>query len=151
MDAYGDDASQTVTLEKGVVNVSRLNNTGKPIDSAMLLPNQQVLISQTTNLLSVTNVDIDRYISWKEGKLIFKNDPMGVVINTINRFYNVDIQIKDPVVKGYMYRATFDNEPLNDILTLIKMTSPVVITEAKRVKNSDGTFPKRKIVITSKK
>ncbi len=151
VDAYGDDASQTVTLEKGVVNVSRLNNTGKPIDSAMLLPNQQVLISQTTNLLSVTNVDIDRYISWKEGKLIFKNDPMGVVINTINRFYNVDIQIKDPVVKGYMYRATFDNEPLNDILTLIKMTSPVVITEAKRVKNSDGTFPKRKIVITSKK
>lgn len=151
VDAYGDEASQAVTLEKGVVDVSRINNVGKPIDSARLSPNQQALIAHESNSISVRDVDLDRYISWKEGKLIFKNDPMGVVINTINRFYNVDIQIKDPVVKGYMYRATFDNEPLNDILNLIKMTSPVVITESKRVKNPDGTFSKRKIVITSKK
>lgn len=151
VEAYRDDVSQTVTLEKGVVDVSRLNNTGKPIDSARLLPNQQALVFQKSNSISVKDVDIDRYISWKEGRLIFKNESMGVVINTINRYYNVDIQIKDPVVKGYMYRATFDNEPLNDILNLIKMTSPVVITEAKRIKNSDGTFSKRKIEITSKK
>ncbi|NWJ52089.1 MAG: FecR domain-containing protein [Bacteroidetes bacterium] len=149
--AFKNDASQAVTLEDGVVDVNRLNSTGKAIASARLLPNQQALISQETKSLSVTDVDIDRYISWKEGKLIFKNDQMAVVINTINRFYNVDIQIKDPVVRGYMYRATFDNESLNDILNLIKMTSPVVITESKRVKNPDGTFSKRQIVITSKK
>jgi len=149
--AFGKDASQAVTLEEGVVDINRLNNTGKSIASARLLPNQQALIYKEANSLTITDVDIDRYISWKEGRLIFKNDPMEVVINTINRYYNVDIQIKDPIVKGYMYRATFDNEPLNDILNLIKMTSPVVITESRRVKNPDGTFSKRKITITSKK
>jgi hypothetical protein len=62
----------------------------------------------------------------------------------------VDIEIKGNEIKKYRYRATFENEPLSELLRLLKISSPIDYTEVKPKALPDGTFSKRKIIIFSK-
>ncbi len=97
------------------------------------------------------DTDPYRYISWKDGKLIFRNDRMIDVVQKISQYYNVELELRDEELTSYRYRATFDNESLDEILTMLKLSSPIDYYEEERSLKADGTFTKRKIVIFSKK
>ncbi len=77
---------------------------------------------------NVLTEDTYRFIAWKDGKLIFRNEPLEDVIKRIGYFYNVDIELKDEKLKEYRYRATFEDESLDEILHLLKISSPVELS-----------------------
>jgi len=60
------------------------------------------------------------------------------------------VVLDDEELKTYRYRATFDNESLDEILTMLKLSSPIDFFEEDRSIQPDGTFAKRKIVIFTK-
>ena len=86
----------------------------------------------------------DRYFSWKDGKLVFKKEPMGEVVKKLSRWFNVDIQIKDPELLELTYTATFVHETLPQVMELLTLVSPVSYSISNRKEISDGTIYKKK-------
>ncbi|HPG34622.1 MAG TPA: DUF4974 domain-containing protein, partial [Lentimicrobium sp.] len=63
--------------------------------------------------------------------------------------YNVDIEIKGNEIRQYRYRATFENEPLDELLRLLKLSSPIDYAEIQPKLLPDGSFSRRKVIIYS--
>ena len=76
---------------------------------------------------------------------------MGEVVKKLSRWFNVDIQIKDPELLDLTYTATFVHETLPQVMELMALVSPVSYSISDREEISDGTFARRKIVLTYRK
>ncbi|MGE5406466.1 MAG: FecR family protein [Methanosarcina sp.] len=136
-----------VTLVSGKVAVSGIDDTGKDTLISDLFPDQHLVINKCSGDVSMNTEDTYKYISWKDGKLIFRNEPLSVVTKKLSQVYNVDIEIQGEALRDYTYRATFEDETLADILKLLQITSPIGYMELKRAPLPDGTFPRKKVII----
>jgi transmembrane sensor len=144
---YLSDLNSEVTLVTGKVFVNEYteNDIIKPVSE--LFPNQHLDLNKQTGTISVQNEDINEYISWKDGKLIFRNKPLSYVVKKISQVFNVDIELQGNVPKDYSYHATFEDESLTEILKLLKISSPIDYVEVKRHQQQDGLFTRKKVII----
>lgn len=141
------ERTSQITLVEGKVLVSKNVAGGKTIEILKMVPSQHLVFDTLSASYEVLTEDPYRYIAWKDGKLIFRNQPLEEVIKKIGYFYNVDIELNDEKLKEYRYRATFEEESLDEILHLLEISSPVNYREIKRKPLPDGSFPRKKIII----
>ena len=142
----GEDNIETTLIEGRVV--LEQNRDGikiKTIGGAME-PGLHVNYNSKTEKVSYTRGSVEKYIAWKDGKLVFKNESLVEVTDRLSRMFNVEFDIADNV-KDYSYTVTFVDEPLFQILNLITLATPVSYKVLPRKKLADGTFSKQKIVI----
>ncbi len=150
--SYANDDVVNVTLESGKVLVNRVKNRRIELLAA-LEPGDQVSILKTGYKLQkeIQEVETINYTSWKQGKLIIRNDNMGEVVRKLERWYNVKIEIKDREIEDYVYRATFNDEMIDEILNFFKLTSPIDYRIKKREILGDGTVKQKEIELFLKK
>jgi len=144
---YDSNPETEVTLVSGKVFV---NESGYKKNSQLiseLNPDQHLVYNRKTKVKYINNEDANRFIAWKDGKLIFRNEPLDRVLNRISLMFNVDIELQGNELKDYRYRATFQEESLEEILKLLKLSSPINFTEVKRNSLPDGSFPRKKVII----
>ena len=111
----------------------------------IMSPGVRGVFIKGTDIFNLNRVEADLYTSWKEGKLVLRNEPMDEVVKKMNRWYNVNIIIRDHRLESYVYRATFVDETLDEVLKIFQRTSPIVTKEMGREKLPDGTYGKRTI------
>jgi ferric-dicitrate binding protein FerR (iron transport regulator) len=143
---YESESLAEVTLVSGNVNVKGNDKSNSQLNLD-LKHNQHLEYNRQTGANEIIEEDIYKYIAWKDGKLIFRNDPLGEVLDKISLQFNVDIELQGESLKKIRYRATFEEETLDEILKLLKLSSPIDYRELKRYPLPDGSFPKRKIII----
>lgn len=118
--AYGDENSEETVLVEGKVYFSSKTKA----DSFMTLsPGQKGSINKMSQSVSVAKVDVNNYISWIDGYLIFRNENTAEVIKQVSRYFNVPIAAP----KGYDF-ATFSgkldmNSGIDEVLTRITKAS----------------------------
>jgi transmembrane sensor len=142
---YTSDDEAEVTLVSGKVEVNLTG--GKNIESSNLSVNQHFSFNKVNGTTSIIEEDTYKYISWKDGKLIFRNEPLSQVVKKISQIFNVDIELQGSSLQGYSYRATFKDESLEEILKLLKLSSPINYSEVKRDPLPDGSFQRKKVII----
>jgi len=145
----GGDVVET-TLVNGKVVLDLIEQNGKSKTIETMSPGQHVNFSLLTGAVSSTVGNIEKYISWTEGKLIFEDTPILQVTERLSRMFNVDFEVKDEI-KGYIYTVTFTDQPLSQILDLMTIATPVIYKILPRIKLPDGTFSKQKIIIEKRK
>ena len=143
---YVSADKEEVTLVSGKVEVS-LTDDKNNIGSSKLEMNQHFSFNKANGNISLINEDSYKYISWKDGKLVFRNEPLSQVAKKISQVFNIDIELQGSSLQNYSYRATFQDESLAEILKLLKMSSPIDYIEVKREPLRDGSFPRKKVII----
>jgi len=139
----------SVTLVEGKVAVRKTNSEKGNSLITYLQPNQHMTYDTLSGHIKIQNEETYKHFAWKDGKLVFRNDNIIEVARRISLQYNVDIEIKGDEIKKYRYRATFENEPLGELLRLLKISSQIDYSEVKPKALPDGTFSRRKIIIYS--
>ena len=81
---YREDVEKSVVLVTGKVEVTASNG-----ESVRILPNDR--FRQSTDKYVVDKVNVEDYVSWKEGRLSFKNTELGGILKQLSRYYNVRI------------------------------------------------------------
>lgn len=148
--AYTDEQITEVTLESGQVEVfKKTNNIKKSL--GILKPNESCIYNLQFDSSKITSIYTAERLSWLDGKLIFKYEPFDEVVRKLNRWYNVDIIIKDELLHSYIYYGTFKDETLEEVLRLLQFTAPIRYRDIERERKQDGTFEKRKIEIFYRK
>jgi len=141
LSAYPAESYVEVVLDEGRIEF-RNDNT----DDFILLKPSERLISQNGDIKK-SSVDPDKYHAWTDGKLVFKNDPMAEVVRRIERWYNVKITIADEELEKYSFRATFQDDSVEEVLKFLALTSPIGYNITPRTVGQDGSYMKQEITI----
>lgn len=144
--AYSDEKIIQTTLVNGKVRIEKVGLNAE-IDMDIMKPGQHHRYNQETGIVLNEFDDIEKYISWKDGKLIFKDESIVTITNKLGRWYNVDFEFQDRESMDFTYTATFIDENLNQILDLLKLATPIDYKILSRKKLADGTFSKQKVII----
>jgi len=141
--ANEDEKIEEIVLQNGKVNV--LSKNGKPL--SVLSPNEQLSFNTDNKTFTKKDVIAAQYTSWKEGKLVFRNENMQQVACRLSRWYNVEVLVDDHLLDDYTFHATFIDEPLDEVLKLISITTPITYREERRTSDKEGIYLKRKIIL----
>ncbi len=147
--AYPADKSIVTTLAEGSVKITRVEGDVKR-GEYMLNPGEVLTFESEKDKFFLKSGDLEKYISWRSGKFVFRNDPLEVVCQSLGRWFDADIEIDDDELKSYSFTGTFKNEGLNEILELISITSPITYKLGKREINENNEYGELKVTIQSK-
>ncbi len=144
VNAYPDEEYTEVILQSGKVEFSNQAQKKKVV----LRPSEQLTLWE--GKLKISSVDVSKYKAWTNGELIFRGDDMAELARRIERWYNVHVEIADQDLYAFSFRATFENEQLEDVLLQLSMTSPINYKIIPRKQLPDGTSEKKKIILFKK-
>lgn len=116
--AFNDDDFET-TLVEGIVKIINIEN-----QVITLKPGQQSTINPD-NKFKIKDVKTGLFTSWKDGKLIFINEPFQKVARQLERWYNVKIEIHGEKLKNLGYTGNIEMETFSEVLDLINVTTPI--------------------------
>lgn len=116
--AFDDDDFET-TLVEGIVKIRNIKN-----QVVTLKPGQQSIINPN-NEFEIKDVKTDHFTSWKDGKLIFINEPFQKVARQLEKWYNVKIEIQGEKLKNLGYTGKIEMETFSEVLDLINVTTPI--------------------------
>jgi transmembrane sensor len=149
--AYPDEDRIETSLINGSVELRSLDARMKVVNELLMKPSDLTVYRKSSKEFITRTIEDERYYSWKEGKLIFKKEPMAEVIKKLSRWFNVDIKLKDPELLDLTYTATFVHETLPEVMELLRKVTPLNYTISSRELKSDGTFTKRKVILSYRK
>ncbi len=140
--AWNDEPEIRIVLTEGSLEIIQKDEERS---IAKLKPGQLLHFNPEIKGSYVKNVDTEKYVSWIEGKLVFRDDPLREVVRRLNRWYNVDIIIKDDILLTYDYVATFENETLDEVLKMLALSAPIKYKELPGNQLNNGKFKKRNL------
>ena len=115
--AWAGSGHITTVLASGVVEV------GNGIMTATLAPGQQCVIDLGSGEMQTTEVDVQRMLSWREGKVYFVGWPMERVVEKMALWYDFEIVYADPEIASMRFSGTIDKQrPLNELLHFMEQT-----------------------------
>jgi len=119
---------QEVYLQEGSVEVTHINKKEKSVN---LLPGQIVVVQGDKMQVGV-NDDIN-YLSWKTGKIVFKETSLDEVAWVLSHTFNCNIVFEKEELKNLKYTGVIIDQPLEKILKAIDGSfENIDITERKR-------------------
>lgn len=120
---YGDEESASISLATGKVRVKRSKNPTNKF-KIFLNPNEQVVLNKASQKWSKVTFKPERILSWKDDQLNFKDRSLASIIKTLERWYDVNIQVKGQGIEKLMYEGTgtFERQSLENILNTLGYT-----------------------------
>jgi transmembrane sensor len=148
--SYEGDSVSEIVLVTGKVNLSASDGKEKKHLGTMT-PGQKSVFNAHRQKTVTEQVEVEKYITWRDGNLIFRDDPMSEVTKRLSRWFNVEIEIVDKEIADYVYTATFRKENLQQVLNLLSLSAPISYKEIKPKALPNGEFSKQKIYLMKKK
>jgi transmembrane sensor len=141
--SYDNEKNVEVVLKEGKIIFS--DKAMKK--SRIMAPNDLITYDKILNDFSTEVVEPHKYLSWTEGKLVFRNDPVDVIARRLERWYNIDVEVQGSFKGSLRLRATFINDGLEEVLGLLKHSLPLDYKIEYGNLSSDDTYSKTKVII----
>lgn len=132
--AYPEENYTEVVLERGEVLVSCENYK----EGMVMNPSERLVYKN--GQVTRSSTDPSKYSSWTTGKLVFRGDDMSEVARRIERWFNVKVELMDKDLEKYSFRATFEDDSLEEVLKFLGMTSPIRYEITPRYLAEDSTY-----------
>ena len=69
-----------------------MNQGGKEV---LLKPNQKGVFDQVSGKITVADVDVLAYVSWRNGDFIFRNESLNSIMDKLSRWYGLEVLYQD--------------------------------------------------------
>lgn len=118
--AYADEGCIRTTLKKGKVSVE---NSGYGV---VLTPNMQASFDKETTRLDVREVDVDLFLAWKDGRLIFDNCSLEDILKDLGKWYDFDVRYEHEEARFIPFSLNIKkHDAFVEVLRLIEDTECV--------------------------
>ena len=123
--SYPEEDIVHTTLVKGAVTVTGPENK---IHTFRLLPSQQFSLDKLTGQIEVKEVDTRLYTDWTEGMFVFRKQRLEEVMNTLARWYDIEVFYSGADVRDLRLSANLGRyDHIDTILGLIRAMDKVVV------------------------
>lgn len=120
--AYPEEKAITTTLVEGSVAIGP-RDLGS---TKVLKPNQQSVFDKSSYGISIAEVDVDDAIAWRDGFFNFSNESLAQIAKVLERWYNVDIYIKNESAAQLEFNGSLSKEQnIENILETINNDSVI--------------------------
>ena len=126
------DSSKRFIVKAGDVDVTALGTSfyikAYPSDNrveTVLLTGKHIYYKTIGRHEPVKEVRVRKYKAWTDGELIFEDESMAQIIDRLENFYNVEIDVKNSEINTYRFTASLKNCSLEQIMEYFKMSSPI--------------------------
>lgn len=89
------------------------------------------IVDKTDNPVIDDEVRTDLYTSWKDERWIIEGEEIGDLAVKLERRFNIKIDIKSEELKHYKFTGIFQNETIEQVLKVLKLTTPLEYTIGK--------------------
>lgn len=120
---YEENRDIDVVLKTGKIDLFE-GAYSPDVESVGILPNQLASYSKSNKQIVVKDVDPEKYTSWTEGTLMFVDDPLSVVFQRLEQWYNVEIDVLDPDINNFQFTMKIKSENLDQILDMLRFSTP---------------------------
>lgn len=124
-------APQEVAVISGKVQVSRANSETK--ESVILTASMHVISKSGQPLQAEYNAAISAYKMWITGKFIFRDSPVDEIIQQLQYYYGVTIQLSSPSIARCRIQGTFDTQSLDNVLKILAASLQVNCSKTNNV------------------
>lgn len=108
-----------ITLMSGKVEVETNDHENKVI----VKPHEQILYTKASGLSKLKNVDVSFVLSWVKGESAFVNKRLDEITRSLERKFNVRIDIADPNLASEVFTCRFkETVTIEEALTILKET-----------------------------
>ncbi len=149
--AYDDENSIETTLIEGAIEILGLKSDKEDESNLVLKPGQKLVLLKDKSMHEVLDAteenldeksenkaipsirikqaqvitlqDIEPEVSWKEDKLIFNKEPFRDVKTMLERWYGVNIIVKDSEILDYRFTGTFDEETFDQAMYALQQAA----------------------------
>ncbi len=146
--AYPEDKRTETSLIRGSIEVTMKN---RPNDKIILLPSEKLVVENNTVInkvidrkesgVEIPEVSVSPVMSinklnyspvdstvaeaaWINNKLVFRDESFAELTNRMERWYDVDIEITDPVLQEKRLSGIFEKETIDQALEALKISLP---------------------------
>ena len=110
------DASVYTTLVHGKVQFS-----SSSIGTIILSPGEQAVVS--ANGSEKRMVDLDEYDGWVDGRYVINNRPLGEIMQTFERWYDIQVYYETPHLRDITYSGSLKRYgTINSFLDALELT-----------------------------
>lgn len=125
--AYPDEKNIETTLVEGAVRLMGISLDGKQTE-VDLKPGHKADFSKANQTIEVNPVNTDIYTAWKDGRYIFKSQKLENIMNTISRWYDIEIIYEDVESRNIRFTGNFErDESFGNIIMMLEMMKIVSI------------------------
>lgn len=118
--AYQEEDQVVTTLVRGNVAFRAHQKEG------ILQPGQQCIVNRQSQTTQVKNVDVNQFISWKNGLFVFDHIRMEELAKQISRWYDIEVLFPDEKVKEISFTGAMERyRPVSYIVRLLNETNTV--------------------------
>ncbi|MDD2436046.1 MAG: DUF4974 domain-containing protein [Massilibacteroides sp.] len=135
------------SLEDGVTQIYQSGRSCHDKQIIKMKPGQRVVFDAKQAKLILSEGDVSQFSTWREGRLTFKNAPMNEVIMKLERWFNIDIELKDPEILQYKYTAVFEHETIQQAMEMLRFSSPIEYKIIPGEKQQDNALSRSKVEI----
>ncbi len=133
------DSIASVTLVNGRVDVEVQKQ------SLQLNPGEHLAITDGKPVINY-NIDTAKYCCWRNGMLIFEDEPLVNICNRLRQMYDVEFDIA-PELRNRTFRMILNGENISEIVRFFEMSAPVTCEFETREVPGDTTRTKPKVRI----
>lgn len=121
--SYKENPIIYTTLVKGSVEVYLKNELG---NGRKLAINEQSATNTVKTQISKRKVDPYQFIAWKEGRFVFEDQNLGEIMNTLSKWYDVEVVFTREDLKSIRFTGDLPRySNFDEILTKIGKTNEV--------------------------
>ena len=132
--SYNESKFIFTTLVEGRVEVYE---KGNPENNCLLKPNEQSVFSKKDIMFGNRKVDPFPYIAWKQGRFIFDDKSLDCIMETLSRWYNIQVVFVNADRKDIRFTANLQRyADIQEILSKIEKTEEVTF----RINNNTITI-----------
>ena len=117
--AYPAEEKIEVTVKTGKVALAVTKKKDSPV---LLTPGETGVFDKKEEKVEVATLELDNADAWKTQKLAFDDEKMAQVVASLERYFDVDIEVSDAALLECPYTSNFDQPDLDAILTVIGST-----------------------------
>ena len=116
-----EDENPSVTLSEGSVCLYSESAADSPVS---LSPGEKACYDRNDKSLDVTMADIQKEFAWTTGSLEFKNEKLSIILNDLERKYDVEISCSDNVSRDEEFTLSISSsESFDSIIDVIVKAS----------------------------
>ena len=114
-----------VTLIEGRVSVEPVGDTPHGVRATRTLVPGEQLVARADQPIVVLPADVRQAVSWRTGRLAFSDEPLGEVIEEINRYSNRKVVLADPSLAELRVSGAFRAGSVGSFATAMETAFPV--------------------------
>lgn len=120
---YCVNGAIVTTLVEGSVEINSMENNDI---KTILKPGDQSIFDIQTNSMTISEVNVNLFTSWKDGEYFFQNESLENMLTTLSRWYNFSYEFKTDKVKSIRFSGKLKrSDSFERILSIIEKTNEI--------------------------